>query len=131
MGGNTRGCWADLHDDDDCGGLLRCDAWGVSPAAFVGMHGRNLSRAECNWVFGCDSVKVSAPAVASGNQVRGGVRKPYRHWRGRACVEENAAWGKRTLPWQTRVRQAVCEEVVERRKQRLAELRVLVQGQEA
>ena len=36
--------------------------------------------------------------------------RPYRWWRGRACVAENSAWGKRALGWNQRIEVAAHDE---------------------
>ena len=125
--GQAKLSWADWRDEE--GGLedlLRCEAWGVAPEAFEAMHGCALSPVERRLVLGC----ARSGGPASSRQARGGGRRPYRHWRARACVDENARWGKRSLPWGTRLAQAVGEELADRRKQRRAELLVLVRGEE-
>ena len=43
-------------------------------------------------------------------RAQGGSRRPYRWWRGRSCVSENMAWGKRLLPWGARVPAAASDE---------------------
>ena len=44
-------------------------------------------------------------------QVGGGSqRRPYRWWKGRACIEENNAWGKRLQSLDVRIALAICDE---------------------
>ena len=44
-----------------------------------------------------------------------GSRRPYRWWKSRACVEENAAWGRRALSMDQRVALCTVEQRMEER----------------
>ena len=55
------------------------------------------------------SVSVAPVPCGSVGSDASGCR-PYRWWRGRACIAENAAWGKRALPWKYRLATAAHDE---------------------
>ncbi len=50
-----------------------------------------------------------------------GARRPYRWWKQRACVEENAAWGRRVLTIEQRVKLCEVERILEERRTRQEE----------
>ena len=70
--------------------------------------------------FGASSLshlQVWPPARPAGALAHGavGLRRPYRWWRQRACLDENLSWGKRSQPWDGRMARASSDNEVKLR----------------